>query len=121
MSDTAHFKESEFACRCGCGKTWPKQKLINLLEQARMIYGKPIIIESGCRCPVYNKKVGGVPDSAHLTGEAADVRCWLGEQRWRLLDIFLSLGFMRIGIGSIFIHVDISETLPQKVIWLYGE
>jgi hypothetical protein len=32
----------------------------------------PIHITSGYRCPRLNEAVGGVPDSQHMTGEAAD-------------------------------------------------
>lgn len=35
--------------------------------------GKPIHVSSGYRCPELNKKVGGVPNSQHMKGEAADL------------------------------------------------
>lgn len=44
------------------------------LEGLRMQYGKPIIISSGYRCPDLNKTVGGVKNSGHLTGYAADLQ-----------------------------------------------
>ena len=37
-------------------------------------YGKPIIINSGYRCPTLNKAVGGVADSYHQKGLAVDIR-----------------------------------------------
>lgn len=43
------------------------------LDKVREIYGKPIIVSSGYRCPKLNKAVGGVANSAHLTGYAADL------------------------------------------------
>ena len=36
-------------------------------------YGKPINVNSGYRCQALNKAVGGVSNSQHLTGEAADI------------------------------------------------
>ena len=36
---------------------------------------EPILINSGFRSPMLNKVVGGVWDSNHLTGCAADIRC----------------------------------------------
>lgn len=43
-----------------------------LLEQVRIRLGVPIIVSSGYRCPALNAAVGGVPNSQHLTGQAAD-------------------------------------------------
>lgn len=35
--------------------------------------GVPIHINSGYRCPALNKAVGGVPNSQHIAGQAADI------------------------------------------------
>lgn len=45
----------------------------NILDKAREAWGKPIIVNSGYRCPRLNKVVGGVSNSQHVTGEAADI------------------------------------------------
>ena len=45
----------------------------NLLEPARQIVG-PIIINSGFRNADVNRRVGGVKNSQHLQGCAADIR-----------------------------------------------
>ena len=48
--------------------------LINeLLDPVREAWGKPIRVNSGYRCPQLNKAVGGVANSQHLKGEAADI------------------------------------------------
>lgn len=44
-----------------------------VLDPLRRLYGKPIIITSGYRCPELNKKVGGVANSWHTQGNAADI------------------------------------------------
>ena len=44
-----------------------------LLEPARQVVG-PIIINSGFRNDNVNRKVGGVKNSQHLLGQAADIR-----------------------------------------------
>ena len=44
-----------------------------LLEPARKVVG-PIIINSGFRCSRVNALVGGVNNSQHLLGQAADIR-----------------------------------------------
>ena len=45
----------------------------NVLDPLREWYGKPIYVNSGHRCPALNKAVGGVANSQHLTGQAADI------------------------------------------------
>lgn len=44
-----------------------------ILEPARQVVG-PIIINSGFRNDDVNRKVGGVKNSQHLLGQAADIR-----------------------------------------------
>ena len=56
-----------------------------LLEPARAIVG-PIIINSGFRNEAVNRKVGGVKNSQHLIGQAADVRPKDPQQFQRLVD-----------------------------------
>ena len=73
-----HFKKSEFKCQCG-GKYcngYPAQvseKLLTILEGLRKYFGKPITITSGLRCSKHNKAVGGVSNSQHQYGKAADI------------------------------------------------
>ena len=43
------------------------------LEPLRLHLGLPIQVNSGYRCEMVNKLVGGVPTSQHLKGEAADI------------------------------------------------
>lgn len=45
----------------------------NVLDPAREKLGMPIKVNSGYRCPLKNKAVGGVENSQHLRGEAADI------------------------------------------------
>lgn len=50
-------------------------KLIdNVLDPLRELYGKPIIVNSGYRCPKLNKAIGGARNSQHLIGQASDIR-----------------------------------------------
>ena len=69
-----HFREAEFACN-HCGKLHPDgipQDLIDILEKIRTRYGKPVVINSGYRCPTHNAAVGGATNSEHMKGRAAD-------------------------------------------------
>lgn len=116
------FQFSEFKCRCGqCdGGPLPSPLLLSRLDRWRDGYGAALLVSSGSRCAAYNAKVGGKPDSAHLTGEAADIIVPYSSQRFKLLDLALAGDlFNRIGVGSNFLHVDVSTTLPQHVCWVY--
>lgn len=45
----------------------------HVLQPLRTAMQEPIKIGSGYRCPQLNKAVGGVPNSQHIKGEAADL------------------------------------------------
>ena len=50
------------------------EELLEVLDDLREFYGKPIKITSGYRCNELNKLVGGSPTSAHVIGYAADLQ-----------------------------------------------
>lgn len=50
-------------------------RLADYLDDIREKFGKPILVSSGYRCPMLNKAVGGVVNSQHLKGLAADLVC----------------------------------------------
>jgi len=71
---------SDTAKRLGINNKPTIQKVINLvylaafvLEPLRVAMGRPINISSGFRCEQLNKSVGGVYNSQHLKGQAADI------------------------------------------------
>lgn len=73
---------SDLAVRYGIDNTPNAEQIANLaelaagLEEVRALLGdKPIHINSGYRCPVLNKNVGGSDKSAHMSGLAADFTC----------------------------------------------
>ena len=78
---SAHFKLIEFLNLQKYADNMPTmQAVVNLtygchmlLEPARKVVG-PIIINSGFRCSRVNALVGGVNNSQHLLGQAADIR-----------------------------------------------
>ena len=70
-----NFEPEEFRCPCGKCTGYPdrmKQVELEHIQTIRDHYGKPMIITSGLRCKYENSRVGGVPNSAHLTGYAVD-------------------------------------------------
>ena len=50
------------------------EELLEVLDDLREFYGKPIRITSGFRCAELNRLVGGSPTSAHVIGYAADLQ-----------------------------------------------
>lgn len=96
-----------------------KSELVVLLDKARGIAGIPFKITSGLRTTDENKKAGGVPDSAHLTGLAVDIACTTDTNRWKIIDACRQVGFNRLGIAKTFIHCDIDNSKSPNVIWLY--
>lgn len=48
------------------------KKIMYILDLLRVHMGKPIIINSGYRCEKLNEMVGGVQNSMHMKGLAAD-------------------------------------------------
>ena len=61
------------------------QTLIDeLLDPLRRAWGQPIRVSSGYRCPELNRAVGGVANSQHQTGEAADLTTGTATQNRQL-------------------------------------
>lgn len=50
---------------------------VNVLDAVRELIGMPLSDSSGYRCPELNTMEGGMPNSQHLFGEAADIYCAL--------------------------------------------
>lgn len=76
--DIKYFKRSEFKCTCN-GKycngfpVEPDEKLVRILDKVRAKYGKAFSPNSAIRCAKRNAEVGGVSNSQHLYGIAADI------------------------------------------------
>ena len=107
------FKEKEFACKC-CGQLPPlarenvKALVREVLDPVREKLGSPIIVNSGYRCPKHNKDVGGVKNSQHLCGEAADIHCQDNE---RLKQLIIENGkFDQLITYPTFLHVSYKRT-----------
>ena len=115
-----YFKPSEFddPTLKGSGLKYMNQDLIIKLDKARQNAQTPFFINSGYRNPIYNlTRNGAVKNSAHTVGMASDIDYL--PNLTNFFAIFNSLkdvGFIRIGLyygKSTFIHVDVSQSLPQ--------
>lgn len=72
---TKDFSPTEFRCNCGHCTGYPtymKRVELKHLQKIRDHYKKPMTITSGMRCSYENNRVGGVRNSGHLRGYAAD-------------------------------------------------
>ena len=113
---TPNFKFGEFACKDGTPVPmhlyYNMRMLAGALEGLRGHFQKPIIINSAYRTPAYNKKVGGVPASQHLSCSAVDIRI-VGVPPVHIFQVIRS--FMKKGLipaGAVirydsFVHYDI--------------
>lgn len=106
-----HFVRKEFECRCGCGFDDVSLRLVTLLDALRELVNEPIHVLSGCRCSKHNKRCGGVVESQHLKGTAADIRIdsLTPKQFAYFIEHKTALKFGGLGIYSTFIHVDVRE------------
>ena len=81
-----HFSRHEFRCHCSdrsaqlCHASGPiSMELVRALEHLRQAIAhetleeRPITVHSGFRCIPWNAECGGVPDSQHVLGLAADI------------------------------------------------
>ena len=93
-------------------------ELANNLQVLRDHLEKPIIINSGYRSENYNKSIGGVKNSQHVLGNAADIRVdgispkVLHGQIQMLIDA----GKMKqggLGLYDTFVHYDIRGYLAR--------
>ena len=142
MKLTKNFNKSEFDCSCGC--EMPKEVLINVQKLAnqlqmlrdkvevsikinssyrcpkhnkaiRTISEQPIQINSAYRCAKHNKAIGGVKNSQHVLGKAADIviKDHTAEETYELLDELMHYKtILQGGLGKYnsFTHYDIRGT-----------
>lgn len=86
-----YFEEREFACKC-CGQlpVLVRANIValvdNVLDPAREQFGGPVVVNSGYRCQKHNLEVGGVANSQHLRGEAADIHCADNERLAKIIE-----------------------------------
>ena len=104
-----HFSKAEMACRC-CGNLKIEDRLLSALETLRNLAEAPVIVHDAYRCPKHNEEIGGVTDSEHEHGLAADVRI-SGLSLQQMYELALQVPeFANGGIGAYdggFLHVDV--------------
>ena len=79
LSKNISDSEANIACNCGCGFNKVSTALIDMIQDVRDHFNKPVFVNSCCRCSTHNKKVGGAKNSFHLpdingVSRGADIR-----------------------------------------------
>lgn len=112
-----YFKKSEFKCKCG-GKHcngYPAEidvTMVGYADEIRHRLGKPLSVNSGLRCAKHNANVGGVSNSQHVYGTAADLGCPSGTTPAKMAAIAEEVmgGTGGIGVYPWGIHIDSRKT-----------
>lgn len=127
-----YFTEQELMCK-GSGVIKLDPRFATALVELREAWGNPLSPSSVCRTPDHNTKVGGKPNSLHLTENpkwkcsgtmAADIkwRNWKPESQLEFAKLALKMGW-RVGLHDGFCHIDrlldIEPDFPVSV-FLYG-
>lgn len=88
------------------------------LDRTREFFGGPIELTCGYRSPEHNAEVGGVSDSAHVTGMAVDVKAPKDPaMREKLMWAAGLAGFNRAETAPNHFHFDIDKTKPNPCFW----
>lgn len=132
-----HFSASELRCRCdtrpegvasSCRRIWAHYLLVAALELHRTKVG-PFTPARVCRCTRENAAVGGVSNSQHLYGLAADVPVYKGSTVAALRGYgkLSGLGFYRYSSsGDLVRHIDLrhlrgsTSTPTSPALWPYA-
>lgn len=123
-SGVRYFKPEEFACH-HCGDNRVQIALVEKLDELRHLYGKPLTITSGYRCPEHNQRVSTTgPNGPHTSGLAADLGV-SGREAVAVLRFAMALGFTGIGVqqkgNGRFIHLDlIPDSFDHKRPWIWS-
>lgn len=109
-----YFNTDEFKSADGRESPWGETvvdpALLEKLNEIREAYGKPVVINSGYRSPEHNAAVGGVKNSMHVQGKAADIRPTTANaadlpELQRICDELNAEG--GVGFYNTFCHVDV--------------
>ena len=110
-----YFTREEFRCQCGgryCDgfPVEPDEKMVRTVNEIRRRLGVPVSIVdaggSGVRCERHNAAVGGVANSEHLYGRAADLHSSASPQRMYEVAQAVLGNTGGLGLYSWGIHVD---------------
>lgn len=114
---TTHFHSTEFRCKCGCGKIYIDEGLVDKLEQLfTKLNASKCIISSGYRCSKHDKTVRGSGYGQHTLGLASD--CVYYDKNNKIIPskivicVAYDLGLFKgmANINNNYQHLDIRQT-----------
>ena len=110
-----NFTIQEARCKCNSPTCTalkrPPKRVVERLQMARNIYGKPMVITSWSRCALHNMAIGGALRSYHLKSIAVDIACADSRDRWKMVFALMQCGFTVV-IYSDWIHADLRSDKP---------
>jgi len=130
-TELPYFTEEELACPSS-GTLRIDSRAAAQLPYLRVTWGAPLYLNSACRSPAHNAKVGGHKFSLHLTENPKHPTngCMAFDIRWRSMGVKDKLELARLcwklgwalGFHDGFLHIDrrVEIGLP-KIIFLYDE
>ena len=118
--DLDYFTKKEFACQ-HTGENEIKDTFLLKLDLLRARCGFPFIITSGYRSPEHPIESRKEKAGTHAQGIAADIKVSNGNQRYKIVEQAIQMGFTGVGIARTFIHVDSRIVGADKapVMWCY--
>lgn len=114
----SELKKSVTADKLGINNSIPLSIIPNIeilinqvLDPIREYMNEPIYVNSGYRCPLLNKAVGGVAGSQHVLGQAADITTRSRENNL-IMERYIeeNLTFDQMIVYKNFIHVSYRTT-----------
>ncbi len=105
-----NFTVGEFACHDGSDLILIDTDLVKTLQKIRDHFGTAVTINSAYRTAAYNKKIGGVINSQHILGTAADIT--LGKIDPRAVAEYAEFLMPKsggIGLYNGFVHIDVRK------------
>jgi len=124
--DYKNFSEWEFNCSY-TGKNKMRPPFLDILQQIRFAYKKPMAINSGYRDFTHPAERAKDNPGEHFYGVAADIAAY-GVDAMELFDIAYHYGIRRIGLNQVgalnsrFVHIGYGDKLDlnfPKALWTY--
>jgi zinc D-Ala-D-Ala carboxypeptidase len=114
----------KLCCTCGeagCDKRSVKLMALNMLQKVREVYGLPMIVTSGGRCPLHKNEKHRIVPADHQKGLGVDIAITGLVMAMKLIAIASKCGFNAFGINlkAGFIHLGYRPEQNKISVWTY--